>query len=473
MDELSPIFQDIEFRVTLRGYDVDQVDAYIDRVAKSAALVQGRLGELQARAEAAESRLTPDDHSDPEASLSRTLILAQRTADAAVAEAREESAKILAEAHEARSVLAAELEADSAAARRAADDYASRVRAEADTDRRRLLADAESAAAAAATGERDRLAEEVAELEQYRAFLNDDVAILETHLLDQRAALAASVSALTDLVQSPEGFRVVPAPATSGAVLDLSDSAPNIEPATATIAADPIADEPVDLIADEPVDLIADEPVDLIADEPVAEEPVAEEPVAEERVLEARSVDEPAGQEPATEIDVAPVAADSALVPRTPDEVSFDEWAEPAAIDLTVDPEPAAPNKFFEDFERTGEFAVVDTTRSHAAPGSTDTGPTDTGPTDMGEATVVTAPPVLATAADFDAETDPVATVAENADAMLFQEPAELPSVDPFLQQIREAAADSEPSDFGDDALSAFFDHDDSDGERGWFGRRR
>ena len=55
MDELSPLFQDIEFRERLRGYDVAEVDAYIERVARAAALVHGRITELQQRADAAEA----------------------------------------------------------------------------------------------------------------------------------------------------------------------------------------------------------------------------------------------------------------------------------------------------------------------------------------------------------------------------------------------------------------------------------
>ena len=45
----SPLFHDIEFNERFRGHDVDEVDAYVDRVAKAAAMVQGRIAELQER----------------------------------------------------------------------------------------------------------------------------------------------------------------------------------------------------------------------------------------------------------------------------------------------------------------------------------------------------------------------------------------------------------------------------------------
>ena len=34
MDDLAPLFQDIAFNERFRGYDVAEVDAYIDRVAR-------------------------------------------------------------------------------------------------------------------------------------------------------------------------------------------------------------------------------------------------------------------------------------------------------------------------------------------------------------------------------------------------------------------------------------------------------
>ena len=98
MDELSPLFHDIEFNERFRGYDVDEVDAYVDRVAKAAAMVQGRIAELQERVVAAEGQVrngapgSDDGLSDQDdARLSRVLVLAQRTADAAIEEAEAEA----------------------------------------------------------------------------------------------------------------------------------------------------------------------------------------------------------------------------------------------------------------------------------------------------------------------------------------------------------------------------------------------
>ncbi|NDH96016.1 MAG: DivIVA domain-containing protein [Actinobacteria bacterium] len=200
MDDLAPLFQDIAFNERFRGYDVAEVDAYIDRVARAAALVQGRIAELQRRAEAAEAHATGSSGADPvetgEESLTKMLLLAQRTADAAIDEAQAEAAEI----------------------RRQADDHASLVVAEAETDRRRMLAEAEAAVEESVRTERERVVAEVAELERYRAFLTDDIAMLEQHLEQARDALGASAAALQHLLDDPEQFRLPTMPATSGVV---------------------------------------------------------------------------------------------------------------------------------------------------------------------------------------------------------------------------------------------------------------
>jgi len=149
MDELSPLFHDIEFNERFRGYDVDEVDAYVDRVAKAAAMVQGRIAELQERVIAAEGQVrngaagSDDGLSDQDdARLSRVLVLAQRTADAAIEEAEAEA-----------EAMRSDATADAERTRREADDHASLVLAEAETDRRRLIAEAEETAAGAIAAE--------------------------------------------------------------------------------------------------------------------------------------------------------------------------------------------------------------------------------------------------------------------------------------------------------------------------------
>ncbi len=471
MDELSPLFQDIEFHERFRGYDPDEVDAYVDRVAKAAALVQGRLSELQQRAEAAEARAAEGGGStETEATLTRTLILAQRTADAAVAEAKEEAAFIVAGAETEAQASLRVAQAEASATTKEADEHASRVMAEAETDKRRILSDAEAMAMAAASSERDRLAAETAEFERYRGFLNDDVEILERHLLEQRNVLAASISILTDLLDQPESFRTVPAPATSGIQLDLiADSSPAPDQASITapeeIAVEevPTVDEVIEIeeviAVDEVAAIVEEVPIEasvgaddeatLAHDEAIAEEVVTEEdlPLVEEVLPAVNLVDD------VHEVDEIETASDLAPVSAWDEPV----FAPDSLIDLTVAP--------------------VDSGFDGAPDGAGD----EPGP----DPELVPSPPLLITASDLDpaevsvptaAAVDPgpvTAPMPALDEASLFSEPAAHEQADPFLAQLREAVAGDDEVVLGDDALSAFFDQDEDDAERSWFGKRR
>jgi len=458
MDELSPLFQDIEFRERLRGYDVEEVDAYIDRVARAAALVQGRIAELQQRVEAAESRVVQPvvpaavvGTAESEESVGRMLMLAQRTADAAIAEADAEAAHRRAEA----------------------DEYASRVLAEAETDRRRTIADAQSEAAEAAAAEEDRIAVEIGQLEEYKAFLTEDIAILESHLADTRLALAASLSGLTDLLEQPEAFRMAPMPATSGAL------APDALDATELTDAPTEADESdlADEADNEPlIDLSesasADEPPQASVVAPDVEAPVFED--AAEAVADSPALD---SQEPAAEIMAFERSA-------PPDTVVFEDAVAPDAVEEIVEAEPSSPT---EVAPVPDAHAVQDVPASEFdfPPATIDL--VDPEPESALDEPAPPAPPLLVTAADLGGAaedewvreihvdsgpiTEPVPTV---ADQLLFQEPeTSSRSDDPFLEQLRAAVTHSEPDDLAEDALAAFFDSEQDDSGRSWFPRRR
>lgn len=106
-DTTSKSILDVRFREKVRGYHQGDVDAFVSQVAAT-------VEELQARASAAEAKLadlaTQANHSEEaEQSLRRTLVLAQRTADLAVQEARAEAAKLVGEAEQQRDALLAEV----------------------------------------------------------------------------------------------------------------------------------------------------------------------------------------------------------------------------------------------------------------------------------------------------------------------------------------------------------------------------
>jgi DivIVA domain-containing protein len=461
MDELSPLFQEIEFHERYRGYDPDEVDAFVDRVARAAAVMRGRISELHERAEAAEARsVGAVAASDTEETLTRTLVLAQRTADAAIAEAREEANRLTADAAtSAQAILSAaeaeaqlslrEAHAEATATLKDAVDRAGLILAEAETDRRAVVAEAAALAADAASAERERLAVEVAELHEYRAFLADDVEILERHLAEERHRLTASLSALTDLLESPEAFRAARPPATSGVEID--------DDLTATVLA--------------PEEVAVEE----VAPEEVAPETVAEEVVAEEVVAE--------------EAAAAPVVVDPAIETQDDDGHTIDLVAAEAGR------EPAEAADWDDDVVYTEIRLDEPETGAESSPVEPDLpGRAEPAFAGMGESTLAEAPAPhrLVTAADletssasrgrFGFETSTVdrflADGGPATEAMpivtegsLFAEPET--ADDPFLAQLRDAVATEPMPERDEEALSAFFDQEDDDGGRSWFGRRR
>lgn len=408
MDDLAPLFQDIAFNERFRGYDVAEVDAYIDRVAKAAALVQGRIAELERRAEAAEAHTTGSSGANPveagEESLTKMLLLAQRTADAAIDEAQAEAAEI----------------------RRQADDHASLVVAEAETDRRRMLAEAEAAVEESVRTERERVVAEVAGLERYRAFLTDDIAILERHLEQARDSVGASAAALQHVLDDPEQFRLPAMPATSGVVAPADVGTPRDS------VAEPVVIEAVDPNALAPE--LAPESEITQAIEVVA--------IADEAALDGAAETASIAEEQEATFD--PLLED-ALQPT-------DEAAEADVFTFAPGPMPDSEPTLLKVADEApasdilDEPAVVES--DHARPFTAD------------------APPLLVTSADL-------AEASSSDERPLFDEPEPDSSSDAFLEQLRDAASSEGSDEFGEDALATFFDDREDDGGRSWFNRRR
>jgi cell division initiation protein len=436
MDELSPLFQEIEFHERWRGYDPDEVDAYVDRVAKVAAVAHGRLAELHERVESAEGRR--NGSGEAEETLTRTLVLAQRTADAAIAEAREEAERTTTDAAaSAQAILsAAEAEAqislrnsqaEAAATIKDAEDRAALLLAEAETDRRQIVAEAESRAAEAATAERERLAAEVAELQQYRAFLADDIEILERHLTEERHQLTASLSALTDLLESPEAFRAGRVPQISGVEIDDALLEPRI---------DEPEPEPEPEPASEPEPTAAVPTIDLVAEEEAVE------------------------SQPEAVLETEPVSAD----------IDDDGGLADLDLDLDLDRQDDESGPEADGAPAHAEYATLPD--FEMASSSLDLAPPST-----------KGPQLLVTAADL--ETTPVthssvshsggpatAPVPILQESPLFSDDADIAD-DSFLAQLREAMEGEPAPERDEEALSAFFDQEHEDEGRSWFGRRR
>ncbi|MBV8986560.1 MAG: DivIVA domain-containing protein [Acidimicrobiia bacterium] len=167
--ELSPQqLCDVEFSEQWRGYNRDQVDDFIERVAAAVSQLQERLKKMTERAVRAEQR--GQEGSEADGAARRTLVLAQRTADATIAEAKDTAARLVAQAQE---------------------------------EARAIILAAESSASAVSSVEPTARAE-IADLEVTRSRLQADVAALESHVTDRRARIKSLLDELT--LRVDEGF---------------------------------------------------------------------------------------------------------------------------------------------------------------------------------------------------------------------------------------------------------------------------
>jgi len=175
---------DVEFSEQWRGYNRDQVDDFIERVAEAVSTLQDRLRQMTERAVRAEQRSLEGSEADGAAR--RTLVLAQRTADATVAEAKETAARLIAQAQE---------------------------------EARAILLAAENMGDVARTAE-PTAREEIADLEVKRSRLQADVAALESHVSDRRASIKGLLDELQ--LRVDEGFdgRIAQWPSSGDRILD-------------------------------------------------------------------------------------------------------------------------------------------------------------------------------------------------------------------------------------------------------------
>src|SRR5256885_8576246 len=226
MDVTPQVINEVEFHQKMRGYDPDEVDDFLERVAVAVEQFQERIRAAEHRALEAERRANDFERhtknggaapaqapasapasattseSDEIETIRRTLVLAQRTADAAIKEAEEEAHRTLS----------------------AAQEQVQRLHAEAQDQARKLVIDAESEARKKSDDTRQRLVREIITLEETRDALRADQGILERHLDEQRLRLRSSIGELQRVLDDPGRLRVAAAPDISGATMpDLID----------------------------------------------------------------------------------------------------------------------------------------------------------------------------------------------------------------------------------------------------------
>ncbi len=210
--------REVRFAEQWRGYRTDEVDDFVEQVAVAFDQLEARVRESSARAAEVERRLL-ERGADEE--LTRTLVLAQRTADAARREAQAEAARLVRDAEERARLLVEEAEAHRA---RVEEELESRRQAELGevADRRAMLERDVASLVSFVEHERRRLADE----------LRGQLAWLEQpgHL-DSLSPSAAAAAA----PQAPQATQALPTP----------------PPPQVAAQSDP-ASEPVDLSGEPP-----------------------------------------------------------------------------------------------------------------------------------------------------------------------------------------------------------------------------
>jgi DivIVA domain-containing protein len=196
MDISPQTVRTTSFKLVKKGYDPDEVDSFKEQVAAAVEHAQNQATAMEARARAAVAKLqevsqqvgsapapAAPTHSGDTEVISRTLLLAQRTADATVAEARVDADQIVNKAR----------------------DEAGRVLDTARNMAAKTVDDARFEARRAAEDERVKAENEVQSLLARRDFLLADVDHLEQYLGAQRERLRDAAVQLHELIERVPG----------------------------------------------------------------------------------------------------------------------------------------------------------------------------------------------------------------------------------------------------------------------------
>lgn len=267
MDVSPQSIRSTAFKSARKGYDPDEVNAFKERVAAAVELAQNQATSMEARARAAVAKLqelsqqneqnaarvqTPAQviaSSGDAETISRALLLAQRTADSTVETARAEAERMLADADaEAATILAV-------------------ARATSST----LLEEGRNEARRASEAERTAAENELQSLLARRDFLLADVDQLEQYLVAQRERLRDAAISLQDLVERvPGGLGEMRRPLMSASAEPAPHHPESHHPESLAAAVEPEADPGDDLDATQAMDRPDSEPA-AVMEQPAAQ----------------------------------------------------------------------------------------------------------------------------------------------------------------------------------------------------------
>ncbi|HOT80845.1 MAG TPA: DivIVA domain-containing protein, partial [Microthrixaceae bacterium] len=300
MDVTPQLIEQIDFAEKFRGYDPDQVDDFLERVGATLAELTKTSRDAIARAERAEAELrnAPEAGRAPAAAAAamsdeeeamqstRTLMMAKRTADAAIADARQEAQKLVADARTAAEQQARE-------ARTEADRIVGEARVNADQMTQKATAEANREYGA----RRDQILAEIGELENRKVGMASQLVAIEGRLEEYRSALTSVHGAIGAVLDDPETALRSPLPGIdlAGIVRPVAEPVPEPDVAPADVASSD--DAPFDAAPYEPAVFapVADVAPDARSFDT---EPSYAEPIGEPAFTDS-PFGEPVGSEPA------------------------------------------------------------------------------------------------------------------------------------------------------------------------------
>jgi cell division septum initiation protein DivIVA len=205
MNALRDLAVEVKFRERMRGYDHEEVDNYVKTVSRVAAQARDRITELEHRLAQFESQDGNDEGAtEIRETLLRTLVLAQRTADSAVSEARSEAQSITDSAKERAAKTVSEAEAAANERLRSAEERAARMLSESEENGQIIVAEAKRTAATELASEREQAQEELRDLETTRGDLESVVAEIQARLDNERDTLRGLAASFQSFVEKFE-----------------------------------------------------------------------------------------------------------------------------------------------------------------------------------------------------------------------------------------------------------------------------
>jgi DivIVA domain-containing protein len=176
----------VEFRLGLKGYNVDEVDEYLDKAAQEAEGLQEHVRQLNERLRQASERIAQLERDK------RAALFVAESEESVAAAAAAAEANALSDETLQRTLLLAQKFVDQT--KRESEAEAAAVVAQAEETARAAIAVAEATAAQLQAETHQKLRDEVARLETTRTELATDVESMARHLESERNRLRGALS---------------------------------------------------------------------------------------------------------------------------------------------------------------------------------------------------------------------------------------------------------------------------------------